>query len=231
MKFKVLYLKSIKNTVAIAILCVIIASTIILNDKRSVDAMLSIENKVIIIDAGHGGFDPGKTGTGGKDEKEINLEISTYLQQYLEQSGAVVIATRNCDESLGSSKKEDMTERKNIANNSNGDILISIHQNAFTSGKASGAQVFYYKTSEDGKRLAESIQQSLIDTLDNSNTRCAKPNSDYFVLRTTEIPSAIVECGFLSNADEEARLNASEYQQEIAWAIYKGILSYFNYQQ
>ena len=88
--------------------------------------------------------------------------------------------------------------------------------------------MFYYKTSTEGKRLAESIQQSLIDTVDSENTRAAKPNSDYYVLRTTEIPAAIVECGFLSNPEEEKKLNDDEYQQKTAWAIYKGILNYFN---
>ena len=190
--------------------------------------MLPVENKVVIIDAGHGGFDPGKTGKSGDNEKNINLKISSYLQQYLEQSGAVVIVTRNADNALGDSKREDMSERRRISNESNGDILISIHQNAFTSGQPSGAQVFYFKTSDEGKRLAEHIQQSLIDTLDKNNKRQAKANSDYYVLKTTEIPSAIVECGFLSNAEEEAKLNTDEYQQQTAWAIYKGIVNYFN---
>ena len=121
-----------------------------------------------------------------------------------------------------------MAERKKITNESDGDILISIHQNSFTSGKASGARVFYYKASDEGKKLAEYVQQSLIDTLDKNNNRLAKPNSDYYVLRTTQIPAAIVECGFLSNADEEAKLNTDDYQQQTAWAIYKGIVSYFN---
>lgn len=228
MKFKALYLKSFKNTLAVILLSSVIVCAGITDSRETVQTMLPIENKVVIIDAGHGGFDPGKTGTNGKNEKDINLKIATYLQQYLEQSGAVVIVTRAEDESLGDSKRADMAERKNITNNSGGDILVSIHQNAFTSGNASGAQVFYYKTSDEGKRLAESIQQSLIDTLDNDNSRLAKSNSDYYVLKTTEIPAAIVECGFLSNAKEEALLNSDEYQQKTAWAIYKGISAYFN---
>ena len=181
---------------------------------------------VIVIDAGHGGFDPGKAGVNGEDEKYINLKIAAYLQQYLEESGAIAIITRSTDEALGSSKREDMSERKLIVNESDGDIMISIHQNAFTSGSAKGAQVFYYKNSEEGKRLAEDIQQALCDSL--GSTRSAKSNSDYYVLRTTTIPSAIVECGFLSNSDEETKLNTADYQQKTAWAIYKGISDYFN---
>ncbi len=228
MKFRALYLKNFKNTAIIAVLCAIITAAGIIDDRRTVEAMLPVENKVVIIDAGHGGFDPGKTGTNGDNEKIINLKIATYLQQYLEQSGAIAIITRDSDEALGDSKKADMAERKKITNESDGDILISIHQNSFTSGNASGAQVFYYKASDEGKKLAEYVQQSLIDTLDKDNNRLAKPNSDYYVLRTTEIPAAIVECGFLSNTDEEAKLNTDDYQQQTAWAIYKGILSYFN---
>ena len=199
MKFRAIYLKNIKNTVAIACLCALIATVGIIEDKRTINTMLPVENKVVIIDAGHGGFDPGKTGKNGDNEKNINLKISSYLQQYLEQSGAVVIVTRNTDSALGDSKREDMSERRRISNESDGDILISIH-----------------------------LQQSLIDTLDKNNKRQAKANSDHYVLKTTEIPSAIVECGFLSNAEEEAKLNTDEYQQQTAWAIYKGIVNYFN---
>ena len=210
MKFRAIYLKNIKNTVAIACLCALIATVGIIEDKRTINTMLPVENKVVIIDAGHGGFDPGKTGKNGDNEKNINLKISSYLQQYLEQSGAVVIVTRNTDSALGDSKREDMSERRRISNESDGDILISIHQNAFTSGQPSGAQFFYFKTS------------------DKNNKRQAKANSDYYVLKTTDIPSAIVECGFLSNPEEEAKLNTDEYQQQTAWAIYKGIVNYFN---
>ncbi|MBU5464340.1 N-acetylmuramoyl-L-alanine amidase [Anaerotignum sp. MSJ-24] len=226
MKFRIIYLKNIKNTIAVAILCGFITLTAIYKNNASVYTILPVENKIIIIDAGHGGFDPGKAGVNGEDEKYINLKIAAYLQQYLEESGAVAIITRSTDEALGSSKREDMSERKLIVNESDGDIMISIHQNAFTSGSAKGAQVFYYKNSEEGKRLAEDIQQALCDSL--GSTRSAKSNSDYYVLRTTTMPSAIVECGFLSNSDEETKLNTADYQQKTAWAIYKGISDYFN---
>lgn len=226
MKFKAIYLKNIKKTVTIAALCAFIVGTAIYKNNAAVQTIMPVENKVVIIDAGHGGFDPGKAGTAGDNEKIINLKIAEYLQQYLEQSGAVAIITRNTDEALGDTKKEDMKERKNIVNNSDGDILVSIHQNSFTSQSANGAQVFYYKSSEGGKKLADFIQDSLCSSL--GSTRVAKSNSDYYVLRTTEIPAIIVECGFLSNANEEKKLNDDDYQQQTAWAIYKGIVSYFN---
>ncbi len=157
MKFRFFYFKNIKNILTAAVLCSVITGAGIIDSRRSVQAMLPVENSVVIIDAGHGGFDPGKTGINGESEKYINLKIAAYLQQYLEQSEATVIVTRIDDSALGDTKRSDMTERKNITNSSDGDILVSIHQNAFTSGSASGAQVFYYNTSEDGKRLAENI--------------------------------------------------------------------------
>ena len=181
----------------------------------------------IILDAGHGGWDPGKTGMTGANEKELNLAVAEKLADYLEQGGAEVILTRNSDDALGSGKKADMAERRKIANESGGDILISIHQNAFPSAKAKGAQVFYHKNSENGKVLAESVQESLRGRVDSSNQRMAKENSDYYILRTTEVPAVIVECGFLSNREEEKLLNDAGYQEKLAWAIYCGILDYF----
>jgi N-acetylmuramoyl-L-alanine amidase len=197
-------------------------------EKRSVHNLLPGMSKVVIIDAGHGGWDPGKKGTQGADEKEINLQIAQKLQAFLEQGGATVYMTRTEDEALGTRKGQDMRERKSIINSMEGDILISIHQNAFPQASVKGAQVFYYKNSEKGKKLAETIQESLISFADNDNKRVAKSNNDYYVLRTTEIPAALVECGFLSNSEEEKKLNDEKYQEKIAWAIYLGIMNYFS---
>lgn len=183
--------------------------------------------KRVILDAGHGGWDPGKVGSGGADEKTLNLAITQKLQAYLEAGGAEVILTRETDAALGSGKREDMAQRKRITNESDGDILVSIHQNAFPSARAKGAQVFYHQSSLQGKLLAEILQESLRERLDAENQRQAKENTAYYILRTTEIPAVIVECGFLSNREEEALLNAAEYQEKIAWAIYCGIWEYF----
>ncbi len=221
-------IKSIKKALIISVLSAIAVFPAISKTPDTKEVMLPVENKTIVIDAGHGGFDPGKEGVSGEDEKYINLKIANYLQQYLEQSGASVIITRNDDNALGNTKNADMSERRNIINESDADITVSIHQNSFPSEKVHGAQVFYYKDSEEGKKLAECVQDSLIDTLDTSNTRAAKANSDYYMLRTNSTPSIIVECGFLSNPSEETYLNSSDYQQKTAWAIYKGILDYFH---
>lgn len=193
---------------------------------------LSTASKVIVIDPGHGGFDPGKVGITGVHEKEINLKIALKVRDYLEQSGAYVIMTRTEDVDLDGNdekqlKKMDMHNRKEKINNSNGNILVSIHQNAFPQPKVKGAQVFYHGSSEEGKNLANYIQQAIKTHADPSNQRVPKQNADYYVLRTTKIPAVIVECGFLTNPEEEARLNTDEYQEAIAWGIYIGIVDYF----
>ncbi|WP_352399718.1 N-acetylmuramoyl-L-alanine amidase [Anaerotignum sp.] len=222
---------SVKEKCSIYCLCAVIGLCVcisVVGSQKSTRAMLPVDQKVVILDAGHGGWDPGKTGTTGEDEKQINLAVMGKLQQYLEQGGATVLVTRSSDEALGKGKRADMAERKKIANENEGDILVSIHQNAFPSSGAKGAQVFYHKSSEDGKKLAELVQESLKINVDGENKRQAKQNSDYYILRTTEIPAVIVECGFLSNRGEEALLNDEAYQDKLAWAIYLGIIDYFS---
>ena len=191
-------------------------------------AMAPAEQKVVAIDPGHGGWDPGKSGTSGEDEKDINLSISLLLGKYLQLGGAEVVYTRTEDEALGSKKRSDMDSRKEIIDGCGADILICIHQNAFTSSGVKGAQVFYYGKSEDGRALAEAIQKSLVENVDPKNTRAAKSNTSYYILKNTHVPAAIVECGFLSNPGEEAKLNSEEYQEKLAWAIYIGIIDYFS---
>ncbi len=188
---------------------------------------MPVSKKVILIDAGHGGFDPGKIGVDGTLEKDINLKIAQKLQSHLEQGGSYVIVTRDIDEALGNTKSKDMKERKDIANNSQADMLISIHQNSYTSESVTGAQVFYYDNSEDSKKLAEYVQAELKDFLGQKNNREAKSNSSYYILKKTQMPAIIVECGFLSSPTETQKLIDDEYQEKIAWAIYKGVISYY----
>ena len=196
--------------------CCMVICLCVLHQGRVAETMLPVVEKTIVLDAGHGGWDPGKTGKTGVDEQELNLAIVKKLQAYLEQGGARVYVTRGDGMALGQSKQEDMR-----------DILVSIHQNAFPSSSAKGAQVFYHSQSEEGKALAQCIQESLRQRVDQENTRQIKANSDYYILRTTQIPAALVECGFLSNGAEEAKLNDDTYQEQMAWGIYCGILDYF----
>lgn len=196
-------------------------------DENIAVSTLPVNKRCIVIDAGHGGYDPGKVAADGTEEKGINLAIAKALEGYLEQGGAVVYTTRTEDSSLSSSKREDLKSRADIANNSNADMFISIHQNSFPKGSAKGAQVFYYKGSEQGKRLAELIQARLREVADSSNERLAKANDSYYVLKQTDIPGVIVECGFLSNSEEHDKLMSEEYREKLAWAIYMGIQDYF----
>ena len=193
----------------------------------------SKEKLTIIVDAGHGGNDPGKIGVNGAKEKDINLEIAKLLQKYLQQQDVNVIMTRESDSGLyseGSSNKkaEDMRNRVAMITDNNADLLVSIHQNSFTEQKYSGAQVFYYTGSQEGQKLAETVQKQLISGADPQNHREAKANSDYYLLKKSTVTASICECGFLSNPEECGKLTTAEYQRKIAWNIYLGIMQYVN---
>ncbi len=197
-------------------------------DENIAVSVMPVDKKCIVIDAGHGGFDPGKVASDGVNEKNINLSIASKLSTFLEEGGAVIRNTRIEDSSLSESKRQDLKSRAEIANNSKADIFVSIHQNSFPKSSVKGAQVFYYKGSEEGKKLAGFIQSRLKEVVDIDNSRIAKANDSYYVLKQIKIPSVIVECGFLSNGVEHNKLMSSEYQEKLAWAIYMGILDYFN---
>lgn len=189
-------------------------------------------NKVVIIDAGHGGRDAGASGQSGTQEKDINLSISKKLKQYIEEGGGVAVMIREDDSGLYSidspnKKREDMKNRKQIIKDSSGDMLVSIHLNSFPQSQYFGAQVFYYEGSDSSAKLAKIMQDELRRVLDRNNDRVAKSNKSYYILKDNGIPSVIVECGFLSNPEEEQLLKQSQYQEKIAWSIYVGILRYF----
>ncbi|MCD8090149.1 MAG: N-acetylmuramoyl-L-alanine amidase, partial [Clostridiales bacterium] len=147
---------------------------------------------------------------------------------YLEQGGAGVFMPRTEDEALSDSKKADLRERRRMADGDDIDAYVSIHQNFYPSEDVRGAQVFYPKSSEEGRALAESIQSRITEIADESNKRAVKENNTYYMLKNAEKPSVIVECGFLSNPEENRLLNSEEYQKKIAWAVYIGIADYFS---
>ena len=215
----------------LSVMALMIGSLIGLNSLGNA-VFYKIENqKIIVLDAGHGGFDSGKVGVNGSLEKELNLQIAEKCKKYLEQSGYKVVMTREDDNGLydvssKNKKREDMNARVNIMNTSDAMLAVSIHQNSYTGAACSGAQVFYYNGSEAGKQLAGYIQDSIIVRVQPQNTRQIKANSDYFILKHTKVPTAIVECGFLSNADEERKLCDDTYQEKLAWAITMGIVQY-----
>ncbi len=183
--------------------------------------------KVIVIDAGHGGFDPGKVGYDDVYEKDINLAIANKLQQYFEQSGATVIMTREDENATALNKNDDMRTRKETINKSKGDLVISIHQNSYEDSSVCGPQVFYFN-SENGQKLANIVQQEMNTELTPKRPRNATNNDSYYILKSTNIPAIIVECGFLSNPEENKLLSNEDYQQKVAWSIYVGTINYFN---
>lgn len=185
----------------------------------------------VVLDAGHGGFDPGKIGVNGALEKDINLQIARLMKYYLEEAGVEVVMTRQTDEGLyepdSSNKKvQDMKNRIEVIEKEKPDVTVSIHQNSFPEETVKGAQVFYYETSKEGIKLAELIQSNLKEKADPSNKRQKKPNNSYYLLKKTGGTIVIVECGFLSNNEEARRLCSEEYQQRVAWSVSIAVLQY-----
>lgn len=184
----------------------------------------------IVIDVGHGGSDPGKVSTDGIKEKDINLQIALYLKDYLIAQNYTVYLTRETDcglydENVSNKKTSDLNNRIQFFKEKNAAYVVSIHQNSFADPRQHGAQTFYFTGSSDGKAFAESIQDSLLK-IDDTNTRLAKSSDSYYLLKHSAVPSVIVECGFLSNPEETARLTDTNYQKQIANAICTGICSY-----
>ncbi|GAB2696035.1 N-acetylmuramoyl-L-alanine amidase CwlD [Paenibacillus thermoaerophilus] len=194
---------------------------------------LPLSGRIIAIDAGHGGPDGGAVSSGGLVEKQVTLAIAGYLRDYLQEAGASVVMTRESDKDLaqpgtqGLSKRktEDLHARAELIARSGADMLVSIHLNSIASSKWRGAQTFYYAEREEGRRLAELIQDEFRTALGNTD-RLTQPHDTYFLLKTLNIPGALVEAGFLSNAEEARNLGDSAYQKKVAATIYRGILRY-----
>ncbi|MCM1326473.1 MAG: N-acetylmuramoyl-L-alanine amidase [Lachnoclostridium sp.] len=191
------------------------------------------ERKCVVVDAGHGGIDPGKVGINGTLEKDINLEIALLVRQYLEADDIKVVMTRETsdglyDENADNKKVQDMKRRVAMIDETAPDVTVSIHQNSYPEEYVHGAQVFYYTGSKEGQRLAEIIQAQLAEKADKENKRQIKANDSYYLLKKTGVPIVIVECGFLSNQAEAEKLGNKDYQKELAWAIHLGIVQYLN---
>lgn len=199
------------------------------NEIKEVDTVPS-HNYTVVIDAGHGGSDPGSIGYKTKvREADINLKLSKMLQEKLKSAGINVVMTRTDDNALleGSGKKwkqEDMRLRKELIKNVRPNMVISLHQNSYTNHSYRGAQVFYDKTSNISKEIADFIQAEFKKALSKS-IKATSPG-DYFMLKCTYAPSVIVECGFLSNEYDEKLLLSEDYQEKIINCIYKGIVNF-----
>jgi len=207
------------------------------NEIKNTSATPPLSGKRVVVDAGHGGMDGGAVSENGISEKDINLKIAFYLKNYLEKNGAKVVMTRTKDQSLHtddkgsikSKKRSDLMARRNKANNSDGDVLISIHLNYFQQSQYKGAQVFYEGLHKESIRLAQSKQNELKSTLDNDNNRqIATIDSNKLMYQNLTLPAVIVECGFLSNPEEREKLCTKEYQEQVALGICLGTVKYFS---
>jgi len=201
-----------------------------LHQVENIDA----SKPIVILDAGHGGIDPGKVGINGELEKDINLAIAHKVKRYLEQQDIEVIMTRQEDiglyqENDSNKKVVDMKARLAIIEEARPQLAVSIHQNSYPDASVSGMQVFYYKDSQKGKDAALLMQQQMIASMHPKKERDAKENGTYYLLKKTTVPLIIVECGFLSNETEAALLATDAYQEKIAWSIHLGILRYLSF--
>lgn len=223
----------IKTAVALIFLgSIILFSVSALKGEKT--SGIPVNNKIIVIDAGHGAPDGGAVADDGTFEKDINLDVANKLCALLEKTGAYVIMTRLDDNAVADDlkakireiKRRDLKNRRDIRDSSDADLFVSIHMNKFEQSEYYGAQVFYSSTPPESKTLAENIQRELIALADPSNTREVKKADGIFILKDSKIPSVLVECGFLSNPAEREKLKTDEYRDTLAWSIYCGIVKF-----
>ena len=225
---------------AIVAVCAVagISAASAVSRKASPDAvpaattLYSDETPVIILDAGHGGFDGGCVSVDGTPEKGINLDILLRLRDILEINGYEVIVTRDEDvsihdsgiEGMAAQKGSDMDNRLEIFNSSDNAVCISIHQNRFTDPQYSGAQMFFHKENSDGGRLAECLRARIVGMIQPGNEREVKAMDDeLYLLCNCKNPAVMAECGFISNPKEAAKLESAEYRREMAFALMSGL--------
>lgn len=179
---------------------------------------------VIVVDPGHGGEDPGKVGTNDVLEKDLNLQIAKKVAKLLEEAGIKIVMTRENDK-VPKAKKEDLQQRIDLINDTNPTLALCIHQNSYPDEAIRGAQVFYHTSTEAAEDVASIVQEEL-RTVDSTNKRQIKENDTYFMLKNSKVPTIIVECGFLTNPEEAAKLTQEDYQDELAKAICEGVVKW-----
>ncbi|ASS76896.1 N-acetylmuramoyl-L-alanine amidase CwlD [Tumebacillus algifaecis] len=205
-----------------------------LTEPSSLSWNLPLNGQVIVLDAGHGGVDPGAVSESGVLEKEIALQVAMFLRDYLQQAGAHVLMIREEDLDLADPntkgysrrKSQDLKERARIIRESDATVFISLHCNSIPSDKWTGAQTLFDTEFEDSKVLAEKVQEALRETIDAD--RGVKKREDLFLLKHAGKPGALVELGFLSNPDEALLMQEKNYQKKLALSIYKGLLAYYS---
>ncbi len=203
---------------------------------RSEQAVADAETKIttVILDAGHGGEDCGAVGENGVYEKDINLAIATCMKEMLEEKGYTVVMTRTEDKMLyseaenvkGMRKLSDLKNRCKIAEGHEDAVFVSIHVNSFGAPQYSGLQVYYSDGSAESKSLADTIQGHVRNTVQPNNNRTIKNGKDLYVLDKCPVTAVLVECGFLTNPEEAAKLSEKEYQKELSFSVVCGIIEY-----
>ena len=223
---------TIKKRFLLIILCCVIFITgfslyfLHLEEVNSPNTAMSI-----IIDAGHGGKDGGAVGSTGVSESYLNLQYAKELQTLCEDAGFKVIMTRSDMNGLYSplasnKKRSEMEKREKIINSADGKLVVSIHMNSYPLSSLYGAQVFYKKDNESGKNFAQSVQSNL--KKESLNTRGEASVGDYYVLNCTDKPAILVECGFLSNVEEELKLCSDEYRKNFCESLFRGVLDFYS---
>ena len=230
----------LKKRISVLLCLLLVCSVIYIGEKAGGEYLATNINthprQIIILDAGHGGYDGGAVANDGTVEKDINLKIAKQTMMFLKLYGFEVIMTREEDVSTDSGgslggaflKREDLENRLKLMKDNPESVFISIHLNKFTTSAANGSQVFYSKD-DKSKLLGEFIQKSIVKNLQPENQRVNKQaTSSTYLLYNATVPAVLVECGFLSNRAELERLKNSEYQQKMAFCIMSGILDYFS---
>ena len=230
-------LKPIKITAFILIIATFITLAFDFFQTNAKDESVSAQTgSVIIIDAGHGGEDPGAIGVNGVYEKDLNLSIALIIGEELKSRGYTVLYTRTEDKMLylpqenikGMRKISDLKNRCKIISDYDDAITVSIHMNSFGASKYSGLQVYYSDGSEESKELANRIQTAVKKELQPQNNRQVKNGSSIYLLENAKGTAVLIECGFLSNADECEKLSQKEYQKQLSFSIICGIIEYMN---
>lgn len=217
------------------VLCIFAAAFVLARKGAALTAARESQTATpcIVIDAGHGGNDPGKIGVSGTLEKDINLALALRLETLFSNKEYSVVQTRTEDiclasENASSMKREDLRNRVSIISDAAPICTVSIHQNSYSDSSVHGPQVFYYSRSDEGKKLAQALQGRLNESLVPDSPRTTKANDDYYLLKNTPTPTVIVECGFLSNPTEERQLADPLYQDRVVRAIYMGVQDYLS---
>lgn len=221
-----------KHIMELTMACMLLVSFYFLSREAAVSSKeMNGNQRVIVVDCGHGGADPGMIGIGGLEEKGINLAVGIKLKKALEDKGYTVVMTRTEDKGLYDSgtpnkKAQDMQKRIALIQECRPLLTVSIHQNSYQDPAVLGPQVFYYADSIEGEKLAGILQEKLNTGLEVKRPRQPKGNTSYYLLKRSPGTLNIIECGFLTNPSEAALLQTEEYQKKVADAIAEGICEY-----